>query len=308
MLGFGLSGLFVVLIVTRCGQLVFYVALVARHVPAVEWRVTAVSLGALVREWRVFAFENWLSTLYLSLDVVLLSLFHGEAAVGLYEAAHKLIRFGAVAARCFTTAVFPTIARLHVDAKETFQQVNLHSTKYILAAILPVVIAITLLAPQIVLLAFSQEYAASIPVLQILAWILIPQFLNPFLSHVLFARGDQRQSLITAALALATFLAASMLFIPSWGAVGTACTALVAATTALGCYVSFVAAGSMARSVAMLLVRLAIAGGILGGLILLMRGHGLALPLIVGGAVYALSLVVLRVVRASDFRLLQELR
>jgi O-antigen/teichoic acid export membrane protein len=307
-LGFGISGLFVVLIATRVGQLLFYAALLARQLPTVEWRVTSASLRALMRDWRVFACENWLSTLYLSLDVVLLSLFHGEAAVGIYEAAHKLIRFGSVAARCFTTAVFPTIARLHVDAKETFQKVNLHSIKYILAAILPVVIAITLLAPQIVLLVFDEQYAGSTPVLQILAWMLIPQFLNPFLSHVLFARSDQRQSLMVAAVALAAFLCAAMLLIPTWGAVGTAWSALLAATTALGCYLSFVAAGSTARNVAMLLVRLAVAGGILGGLILSMRGNGLVLPLIAGGAAYALSLVALRVVRASDFRLLQELR
>jgi O-antigen/teichoic acid export membrane protein len=182
------------------------------------------------------------------------------------------------------------------------------STKYILAVILPVAIVITLLAPQIVLVVFSQEYAASVPVLQVLAWILIPQFLNPFLSHVLFARGDQRQSLIVAAVGLTSFLIAATLLVPTWGAVGTAWAALIAASTALGTYLMFVAAGGMGRAVAALLVRQAIAGGILGGLVLLMRGHGVVLPLFAGVSAYAISLVVLRIVRASDLKLLQELR
>jgi O-antigen/teichoic acid export membrane protein len=307
-LGFGLASLFVVLIATRVAQLLFYGSLLARRLPTLEWRITIGSLRVLVREWRVFAFENWMSTLYLSLDVVLLSLFHGEAAVGIYEAAHKLIRFGAVAARCFTTAVFPYIARLHVEAKETFQWVNLQTTKYFLAVILPVVIMITLLAQQIVSVVFDEAYADSIPVLQVLAFILIPQFLNPFLSHVLFARGDQRQSLIVAAVALSVFIAAALLLVPTWRAVGTACASLIAAMTALGCYLSFVAAGSAGQRLAALLVRQAIAGGILGGLIFFMRGQGIMLPLVVGFTVYIVALVGLRVVSTSDLKLLHELR
>jgi O-antigen/teichoic acid export membrane protein len=306
--GFGLASLFVVLIATRLMQLVFYACLLSRRLTAVEWGVTLRSLGALVREWRVFAFENWLSTLYLSLDVVFLSLFHGEAAVGIYEAAHKLIRFGAVAARCFTTAVFPYIARLHTEAKDMFDRVNLQSTRYILVAILPVAIVITLLAPQIVMVVFDQQYAGSVPVLQVLAWVLIPQFLNPFLSHVLFARGEQRQSLVVAAAALAVFLASAAMLIPTWGAVGTAYASLIAAITALGCYLWFVAAGSAGRIGPALLLRLAIAGGVLSGLVMLMRGYGTVLPLVVGSAAYVVALIVLRVVRTSDLKLLQELR
>jgi O-antigen/teichoic acid export membrane protein len=307
-LGFGLTGLFVVLIASRVAQLLFYASLLAPRLTEVKWRATLRSFSDLVRQWRVFALENWLSTLYLSLDVVFLSLFHGEAAVGIYEAAHKLIRFGAVAARCFTTAVFPYIARLHMDANDAFDRVNVQSTRYILAAVLPVAIVITLLAPQIVMVVFDQHYADSVPVLQVLAWVLIPQFLNPFLSHVLFARGDQRQSLIVAAVALAAFLTVAVLLIPTWGAVGTAWASLLATMTALGGYLLFVAAGSIGRAGAAMLLRLAIAGGVLGGLVMLMRDYGTVLPLIAGGAAYFVALVLLRVVRASDLKLLQELR
>jgi O-antigen/teichoic acid export membrane protein len=307
-LGYGLVPLFVVYIVTRTAQLLFYAALLMRRLPAIRWRVSFRTLRSLVRDWRTFALENWLATLYQSLDVVFLSVFHGEAAVGIYEAAHKLIRLGAVAARCFTTAAFPLIARLYVHARDTFHQVNIQSTKFILAAMLPVAVGITLAAPHIVTFVFDREYADSIAVLQILAWLLIPQFLNPFLSHVLFARGEQGRSLVVAVVALAAFLAAASLLIPGRGAVGAAWASLIAATTALGGYLAFVAAGKNGRTVLAMLSRQAVAAGILCGFILLVKGSGVILTLVAGGALYAASLILLRIVQSADFKLLQELR
>lgn len=308
LLGYGLLGLVVVLIATRCAQLCLYTALLARQVRTCEWRTSTRSLLALLRDWRVFAVENWMSALYLSLDVVLLSLFHGEAAVGIYEAAQKLIRLGSIVARCVTTAAFPYIARLYVDAQEVFYEVNMQSIKYFLAAILPVVMAISLLSRQIVEFVYGSDYAAAAAILQILAWLLIPQFLNPFLSHTLFARGEQRRSLVVAAIALSAFLASAFLLIPAWGATGTAYSSLIAAMTALACYLAFVAGGKSGRTIATVLIRQVIACGIVVGFLVLVRGDGIWLPLLVGGILYATLLVLLRVVRWSDLKLLHELR
>jgi O-antigen/teichoic acid export membrane protein len=307
-LGYGLVSLLVVFVITRAAQLLLYVLLLVARMPAIHWRVSFSSLKSLARSWWTFAAENWLSTLYLNLDVVLLSLFHGEAAVGIYEAARKLIRLGSVVARCFTTAVFPVIARLYVDAQHAFHHVNVHSAKYILAAILPVALGITLAAPQIVLFVFGTEYADSNAVLQVLAWILIPQFLNPFLSHVLFARGAEQRSLMVAAIALCVFLVAALLLIPEWAALGAAFASLIASLTALGCYLVFAVAGTSGREMMAMLGRQAVAAAVLSGFVLLVKDNGVVVPLILGGLLYAVLLVLLRIVRTSDFKLLEELR
>lgn len=308
LLGYGLLGLIAVLIVTRCAQLCLYTALLAGSLRTANWRTSTHSLFELIRDWRVFAFENWMSALYLSLDVVLLSLFHGEAAVGIYEAAQKLIRLGSVVARCVTTAAFPYITRLYVDARDTFREVNVQSTKYFLAAILPVVITISLLSQQIVEFVYGSEYAGAAAILQIIAWLLIPQFLNPFLSHVLFARGQQRRSLMVAAIALSAFLVSALLMIPRWGATGTAYASLIAAMAALACYLAFVAAGNGGHAIVIVLLRQMIAGSAVVGFVVLVKGHGIWLPLLAGGILYAALLVLLRVVRVSDFKLLHEFR
>ncbi len=308
MMGYGLLSLLVVLVATRLLLLVLYGVLLVRRLPAGHWGWGPGAMRTLALHWRVFAAENWLSTLYGNLDVVLLSIFHSEAAVGIYQAAWKLIRLGTVVAQSFATAVFPYISRLYVSSRDTFQQVNEQTLKYILASILPAIVVITVLADRIILLVFDAQYLPSVPVLRVLAWLLVPQFLNPFLSRVLFARGEQRQSLKVAAIGLTSFTILAMLLIPQWAAVGTAWASLGSALIALASYLAFCFHREGSARVLAILARQAVATGLLCGLLYLMRTSDLLPALAAGAALYVVLLFALRVVSAHDVKLLQELR
>ena len=249
-----------------------------------------------------------MAALYLSLDVILLSLFYGEAAVGLYDAAWKLLRFGPVIANSFTTAMFPYIARLYVQSREMFQQLSEQTIKYILVAVLPAVLCLSILAERIVLLLFSQQYVAAAPILRVLAWLLIPQFLNPFLSRVLYARGYQRQCLAAGVMALLMFLAIAFVLIPKYGPLGTAWTAVCSSYVALGCYILFATAGGSRRFLVGILVRQAAAALVLCLTLLILKDSQVVALLAAGTALYASLLIALRIVTAHDFQLLQELR
>jgi O-antigen/teichoic acid export membrane protein len=308
MLGYGLLSLLVVLVATRFLMLLLYGVLLVRRLPSGHWGWGPHAMGTLAGQWRVFAAENWLSTLYGNLDVVLLSIFHSEAAVGIYQAAWKLIRLGTVLAQSFATAVFPYISRLYVSSQDVFHQVNEQSLKYILASILPIVVGLTVLADRIILLIYDAEYTAAIPVLRVSAWILVPQFLNPFLSRVLFARGEQRQSLKVAAVGLASFLVLAACLIPGWAAVGTAWASLVSALVALACYLAFCFYRSGSARLLVILLRQGVATGALCALLYVMRAGQLLPVLAVGATLYVVLLFALRVVSTGDMKLLQELR
>ncbi|HEY4233824.1 MAG TPA: flippase [Lacipirellulaceae bacterium] len=307
MTGHGLLSLFVILIAARWVQLILYMLFLMRRLPPIQWRLELKTLWSLVLEWRVFAAETWLATLYLSLDVVLLSFFCGEAAVGLYDAAWKLIRFGPVVANSFTTAVFPFIARLYVNSREMFQQISEQSVKYILACVLPAVLCITILSDRIVVLLYSEQYASSAPILQVLAWLLIPQFLNPFLSRVLYARGQQGRSLAVSAIGLASFLAVALVLIPKFGVIGAAWSTVLSSYTALACYIVYCSAGTDRRSILSILLRQVAAATLLCVALHLMRDTQLVSVLAACAVLYAALLVGLRIVSTSDFKLLQEL-
>jgi O-antigen/teichoic acid export membrane protein len=307
LLGYGLLSLFVVVIVTRVVQLGLYWYFLKRRLPALRWRIRFVRFWAIVREWRVFAAETWVATIYLSLDALLLSIFWGEAAVGMYDAACKVIRLGTVVATSFATAVFPYISRLYVDARDTFHQISEQSIKYILAAIVPVVLCISIFADQIVLVLFDRQYSDSTPVLRIVAWLLIPRFLNPFLSRVLYARDQQWRSLTVAIVGLGSFLAVAFILIPIFGPVGTAWTSLISSYAAFVCFILLLSAGTNSGPIVNILLRQAAAAIVLSLALMCMKDTQLLAMIATCGLLYAVMLVGLRIVTLNDFRFLQEL-
>lgn len=307
LLGYGLLSLFVVLIVTRLAQLALYWYLLARRLPPIRWRIRFVRLWTIARQWQVFAAETCIATIYLSLDTLFLSFFWGEAAVGMYDAACKLIRLGSVVAGSFSSAIFPYMSRLYVDAREAFHQVSEQSIKYILAVSLPVVLGMSIYADRIVLFLFDEQYAASAPVLRIVAWLLIPRFLNPFLSRVLYARDHQLRTLTVAVVGLTTFLALAFFLIPTFGPVGTAWTTVLSSYAALVAYIVLVTAGSDYRPMVKILLRQTAAAIVLSLALMCMKNTQLLTMFAACSILYAGILIALRIVTFNDFKLLQEL-
>lgn len=303
-MGYGLFALFVILIATRLGLLLLYALFLQRHVERVRWTFSWPFVRSLFHDWRVFALENWLSNLFWNLDVIILSVLHGELAVGLYAAAAKIMGLFSAVADSYTAAIFPYLSRLFTESRDKFQRLSEGSLKYMLVLVLPGGIALSSLAREVVLRLYTAEYAAAIPILQVLAWAVLVRFLGPFLSHVLFARGEQHKSLQVAATSLPVYTALAFFFSYRWGAVGTAWALLIATSLALFLYLFFVLRGRSARVVPTLLRTLLAALG-LGGVLRLFGDGQLALALAVGGALYLCLLLLLRVPSPGELGALQ---
>lgn len=305
--GYGLLSLFVVLIATRAVQLGLYWYVLARRLPPIHWRVRFVRLWTIMRQWQVFAAESCVATIYLSLDTLFLSFFWGEAAVGMYDAACKLIRLGSVVAGSFVSAIFPYMSRLYVDSRDAFHQVSQQSTKYILAISVPVVLSMSIYADRIVLFLYDKQFADSAAVLRVVAWLLVPRFLNPFLSRVLYARDHQLRTLTVSVVGLVTFLALAFVLIPQYGPVGTAWTTIISSYAALACFIALVMAGTDYRPMMTILIRQTVAAIVLSLALLCMKNTQLLIMISGCSILYAAALIALRIVTITDFKLLQEL-
>jgi O-antigen/teichoic acid export membrane protein len=304
--GYGLLSLFVVLILTRCAQLGIYWLVLARWLPPMRWRIEFFRVWTIVRKWQVFAAETCVATIYFSLDTIVLSIFWGEAAVGIYDAAYKLIRLGTVAAGNFASAIFPYISRLYVDSRDVFHHVSQQSIKYILAVCLPAVLAMTIFSDRLVVFLYDRQYAESAAVLQIVSWILIPRFLNPFLSRVLYARDHQLWTLTVSMVGLATFLALAFVLIPSFGPIGTAWTVVLSSYAALVCFVVLVMAGTDSRPMIKILARQSAATVILCVALMYLRNTQILAAILGCSLLYACLLIALQIVSYNDIKLLLE--
>jgi len=257
-LGYGIIALMWVLVAVRIGLLIYY-WIMLYHFAEYRFRFSYAIFKRFFMRWRVFAAENWMATIYTSLDVLIVSWLAGDVAVGLYSAAWKLVRLGTVFAKSFTTAVFPVMSRLYVDSQTGFQRLFRNSTRALCIVALPIIIAVSILSDRVVALLYKPEFAAAGPILQVMIWILLLEFLNPFLSHVLFAQGKQHRSMYAAAISLSFNLFAAYFLVGRMGAVGAAYAYLGSGFLAMAFYLISIASKEVLVGLVIEFVRIFIA-------------------------------------------------
>ena len=200
--------------------------------------------------------------------MILLSWFGDENAVGIYAAASKLMALGSTVILSITTAIYPYLSRLYKESKDAFQLFSETFVKYLLILILPSAIIIAIFANQIIGLIYSTNFSGAVPILQILIWVMVIKYMNLPLSYILFSRGDQKRSLQVAAISLPIYLISGLWFTKHWEAIGVAIALLITTLVAFGLYFSFTFYKHGLGQQFFVLVRIVIAGGLMGFTIL----------------------------------------
>ena len=300
-LGYGIVELMWVLVFSRVTLLIAYwVGLRRIASPSVEFSVR--SIRRFIFRWRVFAAENWMATIYTNLDVLVLSWVVGEVAVGLYSAAWKFVRLGSVVAKSFTTAVFPVMSLMYSDSKDSFHRLFQHTVRVMCAIALPAVIGVSVLTDRIVAILYKEEFADAAPILRVLIWVLLLEFLNPFLSHVLFAQGKQQRSMAVAAISLSVNSIATYLLVRQFGAIGAAAGCILGGLVATICYLGFSAKMKELPGIVASMVRVMVAASGMGIAVYLVRFSSWPVVIVVAGASYFVLLFLVQAVRMSDIR------
>ena len=298
--GFSWIGVMWVLVGSRVLLLVYYRSQLAR-ITSFRRDFHRKSIIRFMSRWRMFAAENWLATINNNTDLLVLSYVAGETAAGLYAAAYKIVRLGSLVARAYTTAIFPIMSQLHGKAKDSFATLFQQTIRAMAMVALPAVVGISLFTEQTIDFLYADEYAGAEQVLQVLIWILLVEIINPFLSHALFAQNKQNRSMYVAGISMSVNIVLTYLLVFEYGAVGAAAATVGAGAVATISYCCFLMPRRELLSTTIVFARVLVATVGFGAVLYLTQNQPLVGRIVMGLAVYAVLLILIRAVRRQDF-------
>ena len=277
--------------------------LVGRHLGGLP--VPRAARGVLrrtVRQCTPFAVSDTLTLTYARFDAVLLGLWKGPVAVGLYQAATNLVLYFNVIPRSINRAIFPRMGRAWPARPGEFRRLRDISLRLVALVGVPITVGSLLLAPRTIDFLYGPSFAPAVLTYQLLVLAIPVRMVGHTLSLSLAATDRQTQRTIAVTVAAVANVGLNCWFIPRWSYLGAAVTTVICEAGLLVAY-------------AVLLRRVAGASEILrangwpllacvpmAAVVLLTDEQSLLVSAAAGAAVYTVVIVALALLRAGADR------
>jgi O-antigen/teichoic acid export membrane protein len=279
----------------------FSVVLAVKRIAVIGWRFEV----PLLREWFFkglpFALTFVLTILYFRIDQPLVYALRSHTEAGWYGAAYKPFEALLFIPMTFLSIVFPVLSIYHRQRQgELVDAVN-RFYKALLLIGLPMSVGMFVLSHP--LIQVLRLYPDSERAFKILALALAIAFVNNAFIGALNASDRQASFTWAAGWSLVVNIALNLILIPTLGFVGAAW-ATVATEIALGVAAWILTARHIGRvPVVSLSWRVILAGFVMGVVIFPLQGLSgfwIAIPIVVGVAVYAAAVLLLRALSVEE--------
>lgn len=160
----------------------------------------------------------WLNSVfvivYFKIDMVMLSVMSGDAAVGWYAASYRLIDALILLPSVFMSIMFPVFSKFHVSSRDFLEFAFKKSFKLLTIIAIPIGIGTTILAEKIIVLIYGEQYISSVIALQILIWAGVLSFINYTPATYLSSINKQRTLMIFTCLGAILNIIFNFILIP----------------------------------------------------------------------------------------------
>jgi O-antigen/teichoic acid export membrane protein len=174
----------------------------------------------IFKESLPFAITGIFVTIYFWIDSFMLSVMVGNDAVGIYNAAYRLIFVLLFIPSLFVTALFPVMSRHFESARELLKMEYEKSFKFLFIVAIFIFIYGLIFANEIIMIIFGQKFNQSIITLQTLIWVVPIIFLTLLFGNILNAVNKQRVVTIVATLNVLFNITLNLILIPQYSFIG----------------------------------------------------------------------------------------
>lgn len=271
------------------------------HVTPQEW-------GSILKHGLPFAVITFTLVAATDLDTVLLSLWRSPEEVGWYKAAYNLIFKLLFVTGPLLATLGPQMSRHYGVSKDRVGQTYFSFFKFLFSLSLPIAVGTALLANQIIIWLYTEEFANSGLVLAILIWAFIPLNLSYLAGTVATSTDKEKQSAKVYALAALLNLSINAVVIPIWGYLGAAIATVITEVVAFVLFYSTLHSEFPLTDFKNTLVKPVLAGTVMGGVIYsLPLNWPIGLHIVMGAVVYMVVLFALKPFNQTELALIQGL-
>lgn len=242
-------------------------------------------------------------------DSVLLSIYRGDAETGHYNAAYNLVFSAVMISNVLNTALYPSLSRQVVTDSRNMAPIYERILRYLLIVALPIAVGISVLASDVVTFLYDTSYASSIPVLQIIIWVVPLMYLSEFLGYVVLIGGKEHAAARSVFISTGVNVLANLIVIPQYGLNGAAIITVVTEGILVLQYLWILRATLHGINWMRAFVLPGVAAMLMGGIALLLAPT-LILPLnaLICAGLYGLMLIATHVIGPDELRFVRNLR
>ncbi|MBN1596054.1 flippase [candidate division FCPU426 bacterium] len=271
------------------------------------WRLNPSFLTYALRQALPLTLTTLFINIYFRIDMTLLAKMRPPAEVGWYGAAHKCIEFLMVVPAILVVSSFPGFSKLFHEDRDKMARAAGKVLRLLLLLGAPIVGGALIMAKPLMILFFGEAYAPAGGALVWLSLALGCIYLNYALSFLLISGGRQKVNAVISGIAVLISVGANLLFIPAYGYLGAALSALLTELFLLAAYYTCARRMLFALPLLAPALRISLAVGVMMGVVWLLRHlHPLAV-VAAGAAVYGGAAVLLKAVAADDMDILRRI-
>ena len=307
-LGYGLIEVVSAMLIAQALIFIFTLIIVIKKFTRPKLSFDPSLCKSLIKEALPFGLAGVFVIIYFQTDTVMLSMMKGDAVVGWYNAAYRLVMGVLFIPGAVVGALYPVLSRYFTSSKDSLMFVYEKSFKFLLMLAIPLGIGTTLLADQIIIFLYGEDFAASIIVLQILIWVASMLFIRSIVGHILASINKQLVDTRIAGASALLNVGLNLLLIPTYSYVGAGVASIISTAFIFVCEFSYLQRSGYKIETSTIVLKPLCAGAVMGLFIYGLGMMSINLFVIVIGAIvtYAACLYLLKAFDEEEMRMMRD--
>lgn len=304
----GLYGIAIAYIMANIIALIYCYYVLTKHLTKPNYEFDKEFCKMITIAALPFAASVILSSIYYSIDMVMLTNIVGSYATGIYNATYKLIGILTLFYGIYSAVIFPVMSKFFKNNESMLLTLYEKSIKYLLLAIIPIAIATVHYSTDIIQLIYGHQYDASSSVLSILIWTVCLLFVSGAGNTLLNASYKEVTVTKIYAIAAVFNVALNFILIPYLSYDGAAITTVLSDVliVIIQSYVIYKLGHRPNKKLYIDIVKI-ITGSIILGIALYFLNLNMWVALPVGIIIYFVTLYLLRVFDNDDKYVIKEI-